>query len=94
MSRITCTVELVDGSLFEQIRILPLDIVRMERHYQVGVAKLEKEGTMLTEHGAYLAWSALTRTGQWSGDFDTFMEQLADASPPEGDLPDPTSPAP
>ena len=83
MSRITCNVELVDGTMHADIRVLPIDIVKMERHYGVGLAKLEKDGSVLTEHACYLAWSALTRSQKWSGDFDTFLEQVADASPPE-----------
>jgi hypothetical protein len=97
MSRITCTVELADGTVHADIRVLPLDIVRMERHYGVGLAKLEKDHSMLTEHGCYLAWSALTRSGKWSGDFETFLEQVADASPPDvsddgGPVPSPPAP--
>lgn len=46
---------------------------------------------------AYLAFSALRRTGKVSGGFDAFVDQLVDVdSPDEDDLTDvdPTTPAP
>jgi hypothetical protein len=89
-ARIVTTVEMVDGTVHE-IRVLPLDIVRMERHYGVGLAKLANNGDMLTEHVMFMAWSALTRLGIWSGDLESFIEQVAEIpDPPAG--PDPSTP--
>lgn len=90
--RIDTTVELVDGRTFT-VRVLPVDVVAFERHYKIGVAKLEKDDAMLTEHAMFMAWRALTRTGQWSGDFDTFVDQVAGVEDDSGPA-DPTPPVP
>jgi hypothetical protein len=44
----------------------------------------------------YLAWASLHRAGKESADFETFLDQVADAEviePDEDDEPDPTQPA-
>jgi hypothetical protein len=73
-------IEMVDGTLHEQIRILPIDIVRAERHFSVSLGRLVTDGTVLTEHGMFLAHSALHRSGKFSGSFDDFMEQVAESN--------------
>lgn len=86
------TVEMADGSEYT-VRILPVDVVAFERHYGIGVAKLEAAGDLLTEHAMYMAWHALARTGQWSGDLESFIEQVASVED-EAEAPVPSHPAP
>lgn len=90
MKRIQATVEMADGTQFT-IRVLPVDVVALERAYGVGMAKLEAEGAILTEHAMFMAWHALTRSGQWSGDLDSFINQVAYVED-EQEPPTPTPP--
>ncbi len=91
--RMQATVEMVDGTEFT-VRVLPVDVVAMERHYGVGIAKLEKAGEVLTEHAMFMAWKALVRTGQWSGDLESFIEQVAAVEDEEQEPAVPSHPAP
>lgn len=86
------TVEMVDGTEYT-VRVLPVDVVAFERHYGVGIAKLEAAGELLTEHAMFMAWKALARTGQWSGDLESFIEQVA-AVEDQAEAPVPSHPAP
>ena len=91
--RMLATVEMVDGTEYS-VRVLPVDVVAMERHYGVGLAKLEKDGGLLIEHAMFMAWKALVRTGQWSGDLDSFIEQVASVDDEQAEAPVPSHPAP
>lgn len=99
--RINATVEMADGTTYT-VRVMPGDVMRMERHYKVSMAKLsatDDKGNLtgdgvLVEHAMYMAWSALVRTGEWSGDFDTFMDQVAVVEDEEPEPPTPFPPAP
>lgn len=86
------TVELADGTEYT-VRILPVDVVAFERHYGVGLAKLEAAGDLLTEHAMFMAWKALVRTSQWSGDLESFIEQVASVED-QAEAPIPSHPAP
>lgn len=98
--RIRSTVEMADGTMFD-IRVMPGDVVRMERHYGVSLAKLsatDDDGRplgdgVLTEHAMFMAWSALTRTGDWSGDFESFLDQVAVVEDVAPEAPTPSPPA-
>jgi hypothetical protein len=93
--RITTTVEMADGTLFEGIRVIPFDVVRLEREYSMSLAKVtgEQGPGLLMEHAMFLAWSALTRLKLWTGDLDEFMEQVAEvAEPEEQESPSPPGP--
>jgi hypothetical protein len=99
--RITSTVEMADGTEYS-IRVMPGDVVRMERHYGVSMAKLtatDADGHplgdgILTEHAMFMAWSALSRTGEWSGDFESFIDQVALVEDNSPEAPTPSQPAP
>ena len=41
----------------------------------------------------FMAWKALCRTGQWSGDLESFIEQVASVDD-EAEAPVPAHPAP
>lgn len=42
----------------------------------------------------YMAWAALNKAGKESADFETWLDQIADATEVDAEQPDPTPPAP
>ena len=67
------TVRLVDGREFARLRIMPGDIVKTERQYDIAAGALE-HGAKL-EWSLYMLWMSARRRG-YEADFDTWIEQV------------------
>jgi hypothetical protein len=81
--------ELGDGTLVDQ-RILPVDIVAWERHYERGFGSLfDNDGNALPdarmEHSLWLAWTAQKRCGKTQLGFDEWLASGIDMPEPEDD---------
>lgn len=71
------TVAYEDGTAVT-VHLGPKDYVAFERQYGVGVGVLAKEETVRVEYLYFLAWSALSRTGQEKRVFDDFLGAVID----------------
>lgn len=67
----TLTVTLTDGREIE-VRSTPGDLVRFERHFGIAASGIGEK----FEHIMFLAYTALKRTGEVDGDFDSFLDQI------------------
>lgn len=90
--KLKVTVTLEDGTTFPQVKVMPGDVVRFERHFKVRIGSIG-EDTQL-EHLLYLGWSPLHRRGLTGLEFDDFCDQVENVDlSTDGDA-SPTSPAP
>lgn len=62
-----------DGRTLE-ITPTPGDLVRFERQYGFAVSKIEHDPRM--EYVMYLSWVALKRTGEYTDDFEVFLDHI------------------
>jgi hypothetical protein len=74
MNPINLRVEFIDGTT-EDCTALASDLIAFEAHFDLSVARLEKE-VRLT-HMFYLAWHALKRTGKTGDDFEKWVESVS-----------------
>jgi hypothetical protein len=56
----------------------PGDLVRFERQYDLPVTVLDDEKTVRTEYVYFIVWCAMKRKGQFTGDFEEFLDGLGD----------------
>ena len=68
MNQITLTINFVDGTSLT-VETTAGDIVKWEKHFDLGIDKLEK----LT-HLLYLAWLAITRLKKTGESFDGWID--------------------
>lgn len=68
MNQITLRINLTDGTVIE-VDTKASDIINWEKHFDLGIDKLEK-----FTHLLYLAWLAVTRTGKTSAAFDGWVD--------------------
>lgn len=67
---------LSDGRVLEAPEPKPFDIVSFERKYKLSASTLSEASPI--EHAFFLSWSALRRVGQYTEDFETFLQALDD----------------
>jgi hypothetical protein len=80
MNPINLQITYIDGAVAE-CSAIAADLVAFESHFDLSVARLEKE-VRLT-HMFFLAWHALKRTGKTTDEFDKWVESVSMVS--EGD---------
>jgi hypothetical protein len=80
MNPINLQVTYIDETTAE-CSAIAADLVAFESHFDLSVARLEKE-VRLT-HMFFLAWHALKRTGKTTDEFDKWVESVSMVS--EGD---------
>lgn len=80
MNPINLQITYIDGTSAE-CSAIAADLVAFESHFDLSVARLEKE-VRLT-HMFFLAWHALKRTGKTADEFDKWVESVSMVS--EGD---------
>jgi hypothetical protein len=66
------------------------DLVRFERQYDVPASSLDDNARI--EYVFYIAWLAMSRTGDYQGDFESFLDVVEVGEPVP--LEPPTSPSP
>lgn len=88
LSKARMSVVMVGGDRYDDVRLMPGDVVKMERHYEVKVA----EGPTSFECTLYMVWMAAKRKG-YAGEFEVFLETLEDLGITSGTS-TPTPPAP
>lgn len=91
MINLKTTVTLEDGTSFPQVKVMPGDIVRFERHFGVQVRVVESDARF--EHILYLGWSPLHRRGLTGLGFDEFCDQVENVDISTGAV-TPTPPVP
>lgn len=64
--------------------IIAADRIAAERHFKLPMSQLGSD-----EHAFFLAWKALSRSGEESRDFDAFSNVVADLGAPEEENADP-----
>lgn len=69
------SVELLDGTVIEQLRVLFADKIRLERAARANGWDLARDEIRVQ---GFLAWSAAERTGATSEAYEPFLEQIAD----------------
>jgi len=84
----------VDGDTFD-IKLKPGDLIRFERQFKRSITDLVGEdgkASFGVEELAFMAYTALTRTDRFEGDFDSFLDRFDDVDLVGTDV-DPTSAA-
>lgn len=71
MNQINLRIILADGSILE-VATSASDLVKWEKHFDLGIDKLEK-----ITHLLYLAWLAVTRLKKTGHDFDAWLETVS-----------------
>lgn len=66
------TITLEDGTTFPNVRIMPGDVVRFERHFGARIESIG--GNELMEHALFLGWSPLNRKALTALTFDEFCD--------------------
>jgi len=74
MNPINLRVEFIDGSSAD-VTAIAADLVAFESHFDLSVARLEKE--IRLTHLFFLAWNVLRRTGQTSEGFEKWVESVS-----------------
>lgn len=70
-------VVMTDGTTYADVKMVPGDIVALERQYGIRAPELN-ENTAGLEHFLFLAWRPLHRTGRTGLSFDEFCDQVED----------------
>lgn len=109
MIKLRATVALEDGTVFPEVRLMPGDIVRFERHFGVRVGSLAGAKVTTTnadgeaetetipppfEHLLFLGWAPLHRKALTDLDFDAFCDVVENVDISTGGEASPTLPAP
>ena len=85
------SIETIHGTTFDDIRLMPGDVVGAERQYGMRASEIEAGATL--ESLLYMVWLASTRKG-YPGDFEVFLTELVDFSVESGaETGNPTQPA-
>lgn len=92
MQKLVLSVTLEDDTHFDAIRVLPGDVVRLERHFKLRAGDLPQVETL--EHNLFLAWAALTRKKLIEVEFDEFCDVVAEIDFVSSEAAVPSSPAP
>jgi hypothetical protein len=71
MNQINLRIVLTDGTILEVVTSAG-DLVNWEKHFDLGIDKLEK-----ITHLLYLAWLAVTRLKKTGHDFDAWIETIS-----------------
>jgi hypothetical protein len=74
MNPINLRAEFIDGTSEECVAIAA-DLIAFESHFDLSVARLEKE--IRLTHLFFLAWHVLKRTGKTSETFEKWVESVA-----------------
>jgi hypothetical protein len=74
MNPINLRAEFIDGSSAECVA-LASDLIAFESHFDLSVARLEKE--IRLTHLFFLAWHVQKRTGQTTEDFEKWVESVS-----------------
>lgn len=69
------TVSTVHGARFEQIRLMPGDVVAAERKYDIRASEIEDSAKL--EHMLYMVWLAARRK-DYPSEFEAFLDELED----------------
>jgi len=100
LPRRLATVEMTDGTIFEDIRITTADTVQYELTAALkkwpGITVRGSTGTVagVTLKESFEVWHALVRTGDYDGTFENFYQRdVADFEVIDGDPVTPTPPA-
>ena len=72
MNQITLTITFTDGTSFE-VKTSAGDIVNWEKHFDIGIDKLEK-----VTHLLYLAWLAIVRLKKTSDTFEGWIDSVGE----------------
>ena len=79
MMRMALQVEQLDGRV-QHVMVAAPDLIAFERQYDKAMSVL---GTGRIEYLFYVAWRALTRTGQTTLDFDAWCDTVGEISDDE-----------
>lgn len=100
LTRKLATVELANGDIYTDVRIIQADVVRYEetaqRHHWPSLVVKDKVGTTphLDHEDRFTIWAALKREGKYDGTWEAFKDgDLIDYVIDEVEV-DPTQPAP
>lgn len=74
-------VELIDGRIIGDVRVMPGDIVGTERQFNIRATDLEN-GSKL-EHMLYMVWLAAKRKG-YDGEFEAWVNTVVDLDIKQG----------
>jgi hypothetical protein len=83
---------MVDGKKLS-VRLKPGDLIRYERKFDKPMSALGGEDGVRFEELAFLAFTALARTGEFEGEFDEMLDRLDDIELDATAGADPTGPA-
>ncbi len=92
MIKLRASVTLEDGTSFPDVRVMPGDVVRFERHFGIRIADAGDRPPL--EQVLFLAWSPLHRKAMTSLTFDEFCDQVDEVDMSTGGAASPTDPAP
>jgi len=70
-------VVMTDGTTYVDVKMIPGDLVALERQFGIRAPQLQKEQAGL-EHYCFMAWRPLHRTGKTGLSFDEFCDQVED----------------
>jgi len=98
LTRTLATIELADGTVHENVRVLHVDVMNYKRtaqkHGWPALAVKDGVGTVphLDYEETFTAWSALKRLGLYAGTWETFLDVDCVGLAVETEEVDPTTP--